>query len=361
MTDELEEYEDSIKTKDRIGFTPKYQEEFRTHLSQPAFMPLVFKTMEKLDWDIVYSDETFIEAKRRNDWDKWTEKITITYDYGNVTVKSISLGNEMWDMGRNSKRVRLFIYAFHQTEKEYDKEALAELQKEVERENNWDDYEIPESLPQPIHNRKTNFYIPLIGGITTALLLGYAIAFLSVETIYIIGLYELIVALIMGFALKHLIKHGNFTDYHKLRLLLIGMIILTYISNQYFQYKIILSKQEWISIVFFDFMLIRIMQGLTIRSTNTGVIGLLISWALQLGLTYIIALLRLIYHLNAYQFSLIPKEVTDFAWYHLLKGKTEEEIRYELAHKGWKEEKLQNEVFESIGAILDMNELNRGE
>ena len=49
-------------------------------------------------------------------------------------------------------------------EKEFDKEALAELEKEVEKTNNWDDYEIPESLPQPKERKDPKLWIPLLGG-----------------------------------------------------------------------------------------------------------------------------------------------------------------------------------------------------
>lgn len=359
MTGELEQYEEAIKVKHHIGFGPKHKEEFRTHLNEAVFVPIVLKTVEKLGWDIVYCDEVSVEVKRKNDSDKWTEKITISYDHRNVTVQSVSLGSEIWDTGRNSQRVRLFIYVFKQLEQEYDTEALAELEEETNRKNNWDDYEIPESLPQPTIYKKPNFYIPLIGGIVTALLLGYAIAFLSVEAIYIFGIYEFVVAIIIVSALNYLIKFGNYTDFGKLKFLLIGMIILTYTSCQYFEYHIIIDKQSWISIGFLDFMKLRIEQGLTIESIDTGTIGLIISWIFQLGLTYIIALLRLINRLTVYQLERIPPEVADFAFYHLVKGKTEEQIRTELACMGWGDEQLQDEVFESIGAIQSVKEINR--
>lgn len=155
MNEELKKYESTIKKKHSFNWTPKFEEEFRTDLSKTVLVPIVIKTFEKLEWDLVFRDEISAEAKRKGDWDRWTEKISVTYEYGKVKVKSVSLGNEMWDNGRNSKRVRLFKYAFQQTEKEFDKEALKELEKEVERKNNWDDYEIPESLPLPQKRKKT--------------------------------------------------------------------------------------------------------------------------------------------------------------------------------------------------------------
>ena len=238
MIEELKKYESTIKKKHSFNWTPKFEEEFRTDLNKKVFVPIVIMTFEKLGWDLVFQDEILAEAKRKGKWDRWTEKISVVYEYGKVKVKSVSLGNEMWDNGRNSKRVRLFKYAFQQTEKEFDKDALAELEKEVERTNNWDDYEIPESLPQPKERKEPKLWIPILGGLITAIILGFTIALLSVKGIYIIGVFEVGVAFAIGFALKFLIKVSNYTNYDILNYMLIGMVIIVYVSNQYFQYQI---------------------------------------------------------------------------------------------------------------------------
>ncbi len=361
MTEELKKYESTIKKKHSFNWAPKFEEEFRTDLSKSVFVPIAIKTFEKLGWDLVFQDEISAEAKRKGDWDRWTEKISVTYEYGKVKVKSVSLGNEMWDNGRNSKRVKLFIYAFQNTEKEFDRETLAELEKEVEKKNNWDDYVIPESLPQPKIRKEPQFWIPIVGGIITALLLGFIVAFLSVKGIYIIGLFELGVAIVMGFVLKQLIKISNYTFYDHLHYLLIGMILITYISNQYFQYQIILNENNFQPFSFWEFMQARFEAGLTIKKLNTGWVGLLISWGLQLVITYFIGVLRLSSSLISYSLERVPMEVVDFAYYHFVKEKTENQVRDELSKMGWTEKQDQEEVFESIGAIQGATEINRME
>ena len=361
MTEELKQYEKTINTKHRLGWTPKYEERFQTTLNPSVLIAISVKTFEKLKWDIVYQDDKIIEAKRSNSWGNWTEKISVTYEYNYVKVKSISLGNEMWDIGRNSKRVKLFIYAFQQTEKGFDHSSLLELEKELEKSNNWDDYQIPASLPQPEIRKTPNFYIPLTGGIITALLCGYIVAFLSVEFIYIIGLFELGVAFLLVLTLKYLIEAGNYTNFNKLQKLLVGMIIMTYLSNQYFQYQIISDKAQVHDIGFLEFMKYRFEAGLTIKNLNTGWIGLIISWVVQLGLTYLIAIMRLSSAVTKYRLKRIPTEVLDFAFYHFVKEKTEEEVRSELDRMGWKDKQSQDEVIESVVAITDANELNRME
>ncbi|TFV95644.1 hypothetical protein E4S40_05330 [Algoriphagus kandeliae] len=361
MTEDLKQYEKSIKKKHSFSWTPKFEEEIRTDLNKTVIIPIVVKTFEKLGWDLIYQEETIAEAKRKGDWNRWTEKIAVSFDYGKLTIKSVSLGNEMWDNGRNSKRVKLFIHAFKEIEKEYDREALAELEQEVEKTNNWDDYEIPESLPQPKTRKKPQFSIPIVGGIITALLLGFIVAFLSVEGIYIIGLFEVGVAIAMGFILKQLIKISNYTFYDNLHYLLIGMILITYISNQYFQYQIILNQNNFQPFSFWEFMQARFEVGLTIKQLNTGWIGLLISWVLQLVITYFVGILRLSSSLISYSLERVPMEVVDFAYYHFVKEKTEDQVREELSKMGWTEKQDQEEVFEAIGAMQGATEMNRME
>ena len=274
-------------------------------------------------------------------------------------MKSESLGNEMWDVGRNSKRVKLFIYAYEETLKTFDRQSLNELEKEIEKKNNWDDYVIPESLPQPIKGKEPNILIPIVGGLIISLILGIAIAFISVKGMYFIGLFEFLVATTIALTMKQLIKLSNFTDFNKLQYILAGMILLIYFSNQYFQYEIILNENNYDRIGFWEFLKLRFSQGLTIKNLNTGWIGLIISWILQLGLTGLFVYLKIISILTKYAIERVPVEVVDFAYYHFVKEKTEEDVRNELAKKGWTDKINQDEVFEAIGGFQSATELNR--
>lgn len=362
MEESLKIHEKTIAKKHSFGLSPKFEEEFRTNLNDKLFISLAEKTFENLNWDLVYKSDKTIEAKRKEKSfgiEKWTEAISMTYNHGKVIVKSESLGNEMWDNGRNSKRVKLFIHAFKETEKSFDKESLDKLEIEIDRKNNWDDYVFPEILPQPNETQKPNFVIPLTGGFISSILLAYVIAEVSLNIIYVIGLFELLAALAITFSLKQLIKFSNFTEFKKLQYLLIGMIILTYFLNQYFQYEIILRENNYERIGFIEFIKIRLEEGLIVKKINTGWIGLVISWILQLIITYYVALSKLISDIATYQLNRIPKEVIDFAFYHFLKDKTENEVRTELSKKGWSNERNQDEVFEAIAAIDTSTELNR--
>lgn len=176
---------------------------------------------------------------------------------------------------------------------------------------------------------------------------------------YFIGLFEFLVATAIAFVMKYLIKLSNFTDFNKLQYLLSGMILLIYLSNQYFQYEIILNENNYDRIGFLEFLKLRFSQGLTIKNLNTGWIGLVISWILQLGLTGLFVYLKIISILTKYAIERVPVEVAEFAYYHFVKEKTEEEVRNELAKKGWTDKINQDEVFEAIGGFHSATELNR--
>ena len=359
MNDELKKYESTIKREISYGYTPKFEKEFRTPLNRTVFFPIAREVIENLGWDLVFEDESTLEAKQRPQGFHWGQKITIKYQSGKVIINSKSNQSPFFDFGRNSKRVKLFIYAFQKLENKYDKKQLAELEDKTIRANNMDDYKIPESLPKPKRHVKSKFWIPIIGGILLSAILGLLLAFMTIKVSYIIGIYEVAVSFIIGFALKYLIKLSNYTKFDKLNYLLIGVVLLTYLLNQYFLYLLIVSEKNIEIFSFFNFIELRFQEGLRIKSMNTGWIGLVVSWIVQIGFTYAIAYIRLASNLTQYQLEKVPMEVIDFTCYHFVKGKDENGVRKELASKGWSNIEDQNDAFEAIGAIHQIQELNR--
>ncbi|MEI6349333.1 MAG: hypothetical protein WCP69_15415 [Bacteroidota bacterium] len=360
MNKEFQDFENQIKKKHSFGFTPKYSEIFSVKLKPRTFVEIAAKTIEKLEWTIVFQNDKQIEAKRERDFGGASEKITAIIDnLGNVVVKSVSLGSEIWDFGRNSKRVKLFIFAFNQELKIFDTDKIAELEKEIEKKDNWEGYEIPKTLPEPKKYRTPNIIFPLIGTVILSVLLAYIIATLSVSGAYIIGLYEVGVGFLLGLSIKYFLRLGNYTDFNKLKLVLGLGVVLTYTLNQYFQYQLILSQNNYEPIGFFEFLKIRFEQGLTIKSLNTGAIGLIISWIIQLGLTFFVGYMRILSAVISYTIERVPEEVIEFTLYHFNKGKNEIAVKQELSKMGWKEPMQQEIVMEAIGGIQGGQELGR--
>ncbi|WP_042719986.1 hypothetical protein [Flavobacterium sp. B17] len=103
MEENFKNYEKTITKKHSISFSPKYKEEFKTSANEIIFIAVAEKAVEKLGWDIIYKDDFNIEAKRKEaGWmnERWTEIITATYKSGTISVKSESLGNEIWGCGQ---------------------------------------------------------------------------------------------------------------------------------------------------------------------------------------------------------------------------------------------------------------------
>ncbi len=362
MHPELKEIEKQIKKIHKFNFTPKYKTEFHTQLSEKLFFAITYQAIEKLAWDVIYVDTHSVEAKRKTKnlgITQYTESIIVVFNHGKVSVKSESLGNELWDNGRNSKRVYLFIHVFQDLEKKYSQEELKQLEKEQESKENWDDYKIPAELPQPKSTRKPNIIFPILTAIVASIFLAFLLAKISIGGKYIIFLFEFIIALFLAFSIKLGIKLGNFTNFIKLRNILIISILIVFTGNQAFQYNIILTENNLERIGFFQFLKLRLQQGLTIQNLNVGSIGLIISWMIQLGLTFVFGYINLARILIDYVVKRIPPEVIDFTFFHLVKGKDEHQVRRELTYLGWADEQNQNEVFEAIDGIQGNNEMNK--
>lgn len=359
MTPEIEKLENSIKKIHRVAFTPKFKDTFTTKLSKSAFIATSLKAIEDIGWELIYYDDSNIEAKRKGDWGTYTEGITIHYDLGKVRVESTSLGNEMWDFGRNSKRVKLFELVIGKLSDELSDEEVEGLASEIQKTEEWADYEIPETLPAPPAIRKPNILIPLLSAFGASLILGYIFAQCISEGLYFIGLFDVGVGFLIGIVMSSTLRAGNYTNFDSLRLVLIASIIIAFVSSQLFIYQNFLNQFPTLDIGFIKFMQLRFEAGLTIKEFDTGWVGLLISWGLFLFFGYYLGLLRLISGVVNYQLERVPTEVLDFAFYLLKKEHSLDEVKTELAKKGWSSETDYSNVMEAIGALGDAQSMRR--
>jgi len=359
MDQKFQDFEKTIKRKHSVAFTPKYHEGFTAKIKPRIFVEIAVKTFEALDWEVVYQDKNQVEAKRENDFGKWTHKITAKMNYtGKAEVESKSLEG-IWDQGKNSKWVKLFIYAFNETLKSFDTEKLAALETEVERKDNLDDYVIPESLPAPKNFSRPQLLIPILGTGLVATAIAYLVALLSLEGLYVIGLYEVGIGVILGFVLKIFMKLGNYTNWKTIKLVLLGAVILIFVLNQYFQYQLIMTRNHYEPIGFIAFLRIRLEHGLTIKDLNVGTIGLLISWIFQIGVTCLVGYLRTLIAIMKISVNRVPTEVIDFAIYHFIKSKSELKVKSELSKMGWKSELEHQMVFDALAGLQGGQQMRR--
>jgi hypothetical protein len=351
--------ESDLKPTHSFGWKLKYEESFKTDLAPSLFVAIAIKAFERLEWDIVYRDETMVEAKRRNNWGQWTEKIIVQLKHGKAQIKSISLQGNLWDVGRNSKRVRLFFHVFQEVKKSYSNEELKGLETNHQEQDQWKDYEIPNSLPAPKRHVNPSAILPIIGGCISAVILGFMISNLSRSGLYIIGLFEFIIGFLLAYTLKYFIRWSNYTNFNRFQLILVGFVVIIYSSNLYFQYLFIIPEPYYGVFNFWDFLELRYQAGLQFKSLQLGSIGLIIFWLIQLILTYFIAVQRLTIYLIDHNLKRVPSEVLDYVFYLMNQQKSELEIRQELSAKGWTSKTNQDKVFAAISAVYDIQELRR--
>lgn len=350
---DIKEHIKSIKKIHRFAFTPKYQETFYSGLGNIAFIAAAIKVIEEIGWIIVYYDDYSVEAKQVGKKNLWTEKIWIRFEDGKITVKSKSLDNTWWDRGKNSLCVKLFIRMFQEQEKQYDTEALQTLKEEYYKTIQWDDYEIPETLPPPEKRRKPSLAIVLAGALTLAITMGYIIALIH-SAVYFFIFTEIGIAILTSILFTQLAKLSNYTNFRVLSRILNSTIIISLVSSQYFLNKIILPEYS-----FWEYIQ-RIAWHIN-KSFNhpAEIIWLLIISGVLILLLLGIPNVNFTRKFSRFVICKVPEEVIDFVYYLLIKEKNEDEIREELSRLGWDKEQYQNDAFDALGTVLQFNESKR--
>ncbi|OJJ20187.1 hypothetical protein BKI52_17085 [marine bacterium AO1-C] len=361
MEEKYQSYEKSLKGKGRFGFfrKPKYTQVYQTDLNAEIFIELAAKAMTALGWDIVYQSAPLIEAKAYKKKEA-TEKITAEIDEtGLVTVISTKLTEGAWDHGRNYKRVHHFWFVLQDILSEYTEEGLKELVKEAEARDNWVDYKVPESLPAPLKLRKPTVYIPLLVTFLGSILLA-AIFALGQRVFYILLLYEFLIAIGLGYCFKFGIQWGNYTNYSRLRMMLIGATIGIVIFSEYFQCLWIVTEQGTQHWSFFDFLVAKFEAGFVLEDINMGGIGWLVVLGLQLFIIYAWASYDLALYTIDYAYERVPQEVINFTYYlYYIQDKAHEEAIEELAKMGWGDSLHQEYIHEALEALGEIHAFRR--
>ncbi len=355
------DFEKTIKKNVSFRFTPKYSENLELPGVNPRLIiEVVQKVVEALDWEVIYMDDSSLEANTTKS--KWSANYAVTISLnhvGRMEVKSVSTGNEMIDFGANSKKVKLFIYAFQDIFGKYDQSALNELQKQVDKEDKMSDYVIPETLPQPVTLKTPNRLIVWIGGLLFSIAAAYLTALISYHGIYIIGIFEIVTAWLAAFCIKKLLKLSNFTDLKSYMQLVAVMTTIIFIGEQFFQYLIFIIDTGYTFMSFFDFMSEKIAAGINYKNLNMGPIGLIVSWGLEIFLLYIFLKILVLQKVVIYMATRVQPEVVDFAKYYFVQGKTEDEVKAELSKMGWNTDLHHQMVWDAFGGITGILQFRR--
>ncbi|MCV9389088.1 hypothetical protein [Reichenbachiella ulvae] len=351
-------YQDFVRDLDsnvHFGWTPRHEESINLNVPEGSFGAIVEEVANRLCWDLIQLDQNFALVKRRLD-DSWTEDIMVeSKGNGLWKIKSSTIGSQMLDMGRNSKRAKLFAHVIEEVIQEKGEEGLKQLTEQHNRRVNMDDYVVPDSLPNPPEYSHPNAML-LFGYSIMTILLFSAIFGLITQFLYIIMLFESLVALGVAYVLYDGMKRSNYFDHNQATMILVTIGIV--IGSQYVQYLWILNKYNILDASFFDFIIARIDHGFHFRKINTGWVGWLVVYALQLLIIYFFGYFYLIKLILKYVSERVPVEVKEFAHYQVIKGKSEVGLEKELAKMGWSDPVHIQMVKDAIGAEYDAVEIN---
>jgi len=355
------EIEKQIKRTHHFAWSPKHIETTKTDLKPRLAIHLVEQAFEQLGWELVHLAQNEAEAYYLDGFGFRREKVSIQVrTYGEVEVKSESSGNEMWDVGRNSKRVRLFIYAFQQLAKQQDAKSLQALKTEVEEKDSWAKYEAPEAFPAPPDQTDSTSIWAIVLGVLAAIVLSAIWARITERGMYIILLYEFLIGLALAKTLAYGFRKGNFTHFVGVQWILGGCVMLIAVLYQYFQYLFVVGSGELLATNVWDLLDQRLSQGLLVEGVNLGAPGWMILLAVQPVLIYLIGLAFVSKSQIRLLIDRVPMEVIDYAYFQIMQGKNETQVRSQLSKKGWKDKGVQDMVFEAMGALSEAMELNRG-
>jgi hypothetical protein len=338
-----------VKKEHRFAFTPQFEKTIHVQEKAGTFIALAIHIIEALDWELVYYDDQLIKAIHNGTWGK-TEEITLTHDHGKVSIKSISSSRSgMWDKGRNSLRVKLFIALYHQIIKEYRKETINEIEVAQRKKDNWDDYIEPETLPAPQKKRPPNIKLLTYSSIFLALALGGVLGTIPFH-FYILSEFGIALGFTYGF--KHLIRFYNYSNFKKLTNILLVSVVIIFLSSIYYQYL----YSNYYSSGFWTYLVTIINQGIMFKGLHIHGLGIIIAFLLRIGGALLISHLRFFNLFIAFLVERIPEPVLDYGLYLSIKGYSEQKIRALLTSKGWATVIQQDMVFEAIQVIISIQE-----
>ncbi|MGV3459405.1 MAG: rhomboid family intramembrane serine protease [Flavobacterium sp.] len=155
-----------------VGFTPKFIQELDlTNISREYFIIATIKTAEKLGWAVTYCSQSGMQAYTNKGMFSVNAEITALFHGASATIKSESVGSEMFDLGRNKKNVSAFTEAFEQILGEISPEYAAQEYAAIKDDFPDEDDDILIQEPQGGIESLFSIFKPVEGYFVTPILL----------------------------------------------------------------------------------------------------------------------------------------------------------------------------------------------
>lgn len=373
-TDKIELIESEIEIRNKIfrtaasknfplkvsfKWTPRQIASSKSKLPKELVIKNIQRAMLALDWDVVHFDKNTLEGKRRNEFNKWTEKITVELTE-KLKITSKSLQNDLVDFGKNNRRIEELKLAFSLIEAEYDSKTIETDLEELKIIEEKTKYQVPDELTKPKNLKEKKMGILVGGGILTSVIIGAVLAVLS-NVIYIILLFDSGIGFLTALAFGYLIKVSGISDFKTIKLIGFGSITLTYFFSQIFRLIYIVKTNNIADATLIDFLLAKLNHGLLFKDLNLGTIGLIIAWIFEYAVAISVFYIQVVQRIITYDLDNAPRDVLEFAIYHFDQGKNEDAVRIELAQKGWREKEQQDLIFKALGAEVGRQDIVRAE
>lgn len=171
-----------------IGFTPNHAQIIEIeNLTQNEFLVLLIETVKKISWKTSYLSQNGIIAYTNKGMFSWNAEIKITIENKTAHIKSSSVGNEMFDLGKNRKNVENFIAHFNELKKQFTNEELTKKFLEIEGELINEENDILKLSPQTTKEKIADFFSifkPVEGYYITPILININILVFAIMVIF---------------------------------------------------------------------------------------------------------------------------------------------------------------------------------
>lgn len=116
MKERIKHYQAQLKKKHSVAWTPNYQESFNTSLNFDDSKQLAKEILPIIGLLPITHTKYEVRAVSKERWNRENEYIVFKYEKGKITIKSQTVGKMFWDIGRNYKWVKVFIFVFKELE-----------------------------------------------------------------------------------------------------------------------------------------------------------------------------------------------------------------------------------------------------
>lgn len=354
MKQEYQDFQKSIAKTHKFGFKLQFEEIFYSSVEDEISIRIAEEAISALGWQPLQTGSNKLVASKPQKLFSAGHEITVSFHLGAITVNSISTGSEMWDNGGNSKCVKLFIHVFKDIEKEYDSEKQKAVKQQIQDEENWVGYEVPEMLPPAPLREKPSVLLPVMGALCSSILIGVLLAISHYNLKHILILYEILAGIAIGYALTKTMMWSNCVTPRVYGVLIGLSAILTLFVSEYFLYRMMIRHQVD-PYTFFESIGYKLDLGFYLGELWLGSVGLIVSWVFLVVACFFIAFYFFNTRLMKYLIERVPEEAVQYVLYcHQHLGMTETDIRSELTDKGWKREADQDEVFVAIEMMVEL-------